>query len=423
MASTRDLMETARLRVWNKHPYIGAVLMSLRMVEKPIGTLAVDAGWRMYYDPAKVQEWQGDLLAGVVAHEVWHVLRDHFGRRGERNHKLWNIANDLEINSDITKAGWKLPEGVLLPKNFGLADGLLAEEYYDLLVQQMDQNKSGKGIPIPGMGEGEENSGTIGSGNCGSCAGNPHECEKGNHGDGDDKGDDGEGSGTGPINSWEQEVIRRQAAQDIAQAAKGQGNMPAGLKAWAEKYLQPPTIDWRKQLAGLVRKTLTSAAGAVDHTFLKVSKKGIGIRRCLGRKGPILPALHRPLPDVGVILDVSGSMMDGPAEAARSEIMGIVKAMGCPTTVYVADTQIADTVKIRRAEDIGKLGETLGGTDMSAAITEVDGKSRHNLLVVLTDGLTGWHAPGSIKAKLLAAITPGGTPPPEFITHVMMKKD
>jgi predicted metal-dependent peptidase len=395
-----DLIESARLRVWNRHPYIGSVLMSLRLVEMPgIGTLAVDAGWRLYYDPVQCEKWGVEMLAGVVAHECWHVLRDHFTRmpQPEYEKQLSNIAQDVEINSDLKFAGWKLPDGVF-PLTFAVKPGLLAEEYYRLL-----QNKVVKV--------------TIGvcAGKCGGCAGNPHDFELPMEGDGKESD-----KNVKPIPKWDREVIRRQAAIETAEASKKAGDVPAGLAAWAERELKPPTIDWRRQLAGLVRRAVTAAAGSVDHTYRKQSRRGAGLRHYLGAKAPILPALYRPIPAVGMILDVSGSMMGGPAEAARSEILGIVRAVGCSLEVFLADVKVAGKSQVSNAKDIAALGETLGGTDLGSAVREVGAMRKHDVLIVLTDGYTGWHAPGDVRCTVLAAITPGGDAPPDWIKAVRM---
>jgi predicted metal-dependent peptidase len=395
----RDFIEAARIRVWNRHPYIGAVLMSLRLVEKPgIGTLAVDAGWRLYYDPKQCEAWGVEMLAAVVAHECWHVLRDHFTRMPlpEYERELGNIAQDCEINSDLLTAGWKLPAGVF-PDTFDIKKGLLAEEYYKLLQPKVIK------INI-----------SVCSGKCGGCAGNPHDFEEG-------VGTDGEKSnGVKPIPKFEQEVIRRQAAQDISAASKIPGSVPAGLAAWAERELSPPTIDWRRQLAGLVRRAVTVAAGAVDHTYRKQSRRGAGLRCYLGANAPIMPSLYRPVPSVAMILDVSGSMMGGPAEAARSEIMGVVRAVGFSCEVFLADVKVAGKKKISSAKDVAALGETLGGTDMRAALCEVDALRKFDVLIVLTDGFTGWHEAGEIRASVVAAITPQGQDPPEHVRFVRM---
>lgn len=393
----RDLIECARMRVFHRHPYISAVLMSLRLIEKPgIGTLAVDSGWRLYYDPAQCEAWGVEMLAGVVAHECWHVLRDHFVRMPspEYEKQLGNIAQDMEINSDLRIAGWKLPAGVF-HDDFGLKAGLLAEEYYKLLQKKVIKIKI-----------------SVCSGKCGGAAGNPHDFEEASAST--------PANGVKGIEQIDQEIRRRQAAQDIQQATKTQGNVPAGLAAWAERELRPPTIDWRRQLAGLVRRAITAAAGAVDHTYRKQSRRGAGLRHYLGRNSPIMPALYRPVPSVALILDVSGSMCGGPAEAARGEIMGVVRAVGCSVDVFVADTRIAGKAKVASKADVAKLGETLGGTSMRSAIIEVSEMKKFDVLVVLTDGYTDWHQPGEVRATVLAAITPGGDAPPEWVKSVRM---
>lgn len=400
--NSRDLIDAARIRVWNRHPYIGSVLMSLRMIETPgIGTLAVDNGWRLYYDPKQCEAWGVEMLAGVVAHECWHVLRDHFVRMPSPPYEkqLGNIAQDLEINSDLETAGWQLPAGVF-PKMFDVKKGLLAEEYYALLQKKVVNVEIG-----------------VCSGKCGGCAGNPHDFEESLTGEGDSE----KSQGIKSIPSFEQAVLRRQAALETQESAsKKPGSVPAGLQAWAERELKPPTIDWRKQLAALVRRAITDAAGAVDHTYRKQSRRGAGLRHYLGMNAPIMPALYRPVPSVALILDVSGSMQGGPAEAARSEIMGVVSAVGSPLTVFLADVKVAGKHRVASAKDVANLGETLGGTNLAEAIREVDSTRKHDVIVVLTDGYTGWHEPGSVKASVIAAITPKGEDAPEWIRNVRM---
>ena len=144
------------------------------------------------------------------------------------------------------------------------------------------------------------------------------------------------------------------------------------------------------------------------------------MRHYLGPNSPILPALHRSVPSVAIILDVSGSLSGGPAEAARSEVMGVVRAVGCSLDVFVADTQVAGKHRVASSADVAKLGETLGGTCMDEAVREVGTMRKHDVLVVLTDGFTAWHSPGDVRCSVVAAITPGGEMPPEWIKSVRM---
>jgi hypothetical protein len=57
---------------------------------------------------------------------------------------------------------------------------------------------------------------------------------------------------------------------------------------------------------------------------------------------------------------------------------------------------------------------------MREAVREVDVMKKYDVLIVLTDGETGWHERGSTKATVLAAITPDGENPPEYVKSVRM---
>ena len=297
---------------------------------------------------------------------------------------------------------WKLPGGncrtECIRNYLAWKNGLTAEEYFKKIQGTIVKIKAG-----------------VCSGKCGGCAGNAYEFEESPEGTGEGE------SGVRAINSFEQEVIRRQTAQDICNEQNTAGNVPNGLAAWAKRQLMPPTIDWRQKLAGLVRRTVSAAAGAVDYTYRKSSRRGTGLRHYLGSNCPIMPSLYRPVPSVALILDVSGSMCGGPAESARSEIMAIVRAVGCSVDVFICDTHVADKKKVNCVADVIKLGETLGGTDMAHAIEEVAVMAKHDVLIVLTDGDTEWHKPGIVKQNVLAAITPGGKVPPDYVKMVMMK--
>jgi predicted metal-dependent peptidase len=364
----RDKLDAARLLVFKRHPYVASVLMSLRPIEKKgIGTLAVSAGWHLYYDPNL--QWTNEVLAAVVYHEVNHVLRDHNGRRLTREPLAWNIAADAEINPDVQAAGWTLPPNGVFPK----IKNLLAEEYY-------------KNIELKEI-----------SPCCGSCSGNPAPFE--------------EGESSPGVPQIVQETLRRQAAEAIRDA----GDAPAGLKRWAAEHLAPPKVDWRRQFARYLRCAVADAMGAIDLTWRRPSRRGAGVSPC------ILPKLASPKLNIGIILDASGSMDGGPAKAARSEIFGVVKTVG-PSIVYIADVRIAGSRKVASAKDIVELAETLGGTDMRTAVLEVQKLRRHNVLVLLTDGFTGWPAPGEVHCPLVVAVTPGGESPPDYIRSVRIDK-
>lgn len=411
-----DIIAAARIRALNKHPYIADVLLSLRPIARPgmaqegPGPLGVDRGWRLFYDPAVVSEWgvgtEGrghDGITAVLIHETWHCLVDSLGRRHDRDADRWNRAEDRAINDDIVRAGWKLPGSPLMPAGLGMRDGLAGEEYYEKEPVPPAGSGGGAVLLVPGCG-----------GRCGGCAGNPPPGEEGGGSEGP--------AGAPPISGPAQQVIRRQAALNIVAAAKaGRGDVPAGLQRWAAEHLEPPRIDWRHKLAALVRGAVADRAGAVNYSYSRPARRQWGMRLVLGGRAPVMPALRCPIPNVALCLDVSGSMLGqagkSPIAAARSEVLGIVRAIGCPVLTYAVDTQVAGRRRVGSIGDLEQLGETGGGTDMRVGIAELV-KLRPDIVIVLTDGYTPWPAYGEIRTRLLAVITPGGEVPPAHIPFV-----
>lgn len=419
--NARDIIAAARYRATKPDlmPYLSSVLLSLRPVEVPgLGTVAVDAGWRLYYDPAVIESWgvfnqADDGCTAAILHESMHCLYNHNERRRDRDAHLWNVAADVAINDSLREAGIRLPairhangEGsAVYPETFDLPGGLTAEEYYELLLSKA------KKVPVY---------------KCGGCAGNPYEWEEkskdqGHAGEGGEGGE-GDGGTTG-IADMDQQLLRRATAEAIQQHAKLAGQVPAALKAWADCELTPSRIDWRKRLASLVRNTLASAAGASDYTYSRLSRRQWGMRAVFGPRAPIMPALRSPVPVVKGVLDVSGSMGSGegsPALAARSEIMGICKALGSPVAWVSCDTQVAARARVGSKRDLAKLADTQGGTDLRVAIRELD-QPGVDVVIVLTDGYSPFPARGETRARLIVAITPGGQQPPEHIPCVMIE--
>ncbi len=104
-------LQAARLRLVKSHPYLSSAAWALRPVEKPgLETLAVDMYWRLYYDPVVITRWTVEELAGVLYHEIMHLLRDHASRMQNFDRNAANIAADAEINDDLIAEGVKLPE-------------------------------------------------------------------------------------------------------------------------------------------------------------------------------------------------------------------------------------------------------------------------------------------------------------------------
>jgi predicted metal-dependent peptidase len=109
----------------------------------------------------------------------------------------------------------------------------------------------------------------------------------------------------------------------------------------------------------------------------------------------VLPRLVRPIPEVAVVADTSGSIDDRMLATVVGEIDGIATRAGLRSgvPVVVVDAQVYTVRRVTRAAQLDLAGG--GGTDVGAGIAAAAAlRPRPSVIVVLTDGLTPWpHSP------------------------------
>src|SRR5262245_33523438 len=129
----RELFETPEARFW------GTLGMGMPFVPVDgLGTIATD-GRAIYYDPADPAKLGRDQTKTKIAHEISHPALDHFRRQKGRDHDLWNVATDHEINLELTKAGFTPIDGWLCNPRF---QGMPAEQIYEICRRENEQDKS-----------------------------------------------------------------------------------------------------------------------------------------------------------------------------------------------------------------------------------------------------------------------------------------
>src|SRR6187397_2330807 len=75
-------LQAARVRAAYQRAYFAPALFNLIPIETDqIASMAVDAHWRLYYNPAWVAAHTVEQNAAVLLHEVGHLLRDHEARK------------------------------------------------------------------------------------------------------------------------------------------------------------------------------------------------------------------------------------------------------------------------------------------------------------------------------------------------------
>jgi predicted metal-dependent peptidase len=354
-------------RVWaaTRFPYLATGLFGTQVVaEDGIGTVAVDEGWRLHADPELTARWTAAQLGSVLVHHLCHLVRAHAERAdpaevGDDEAELWVRCADAEINDDLVPAGLELPGSPVLPAHLGAEPGRLAEQYFEATRRRDGAYRPPGEMPAGGWDL-----------DCGSGAdGRPRRWD----------------SGGGPrLAPWQARLLARQVAQDCLRHSREAGNVPAGLLRWADELLEP-AVDWRKALAAELRRAVADAAGAVDYSYRRPS------RRASVAGAVVLPALRRPVPDIAVVCDTSGSMSEELLAVALAEVEGLLRAVGVARQLRVlaCDTAVAPVRRVSSARQVELIGG--GGTDMGAGI-EAAGRLRPRpaIAVVLTDGYTPW---------------------------------
>ena len=378
--ATAHKLAVARLWAVSRHPYLASALFASPVVAVPgLGKVSVDEAWRLYVDPDLVRDWSVDVLGSTLVHHAGHLVRDHAGRAtdaGVAGHSAreWKLAADAEINDDLVGAGLRLPDAVM-PQALGWATGRLAEEYF---------HAGHRHDPLyePDCGSGAD------------AQVRPWEMVSAGESGGLPKG--------------QRHMIRCQVASHVlSYTREGMGRLPASWRRWAEELLEP-AVDWRRALAGEIRKGVAAAAGLVDYSYRRPS------RRAPASPDVVLPALERPTPEVVVLVDTSGSMSNEQLARALAEIDGLLRGIGLARNqvrVLSVDAAVHTARRVSSARQVELVGG--GGTDMTAGLAAAARlRPRPTVVVVLTDGMTPWPeaAPKGfpVVVGLLGAARPAG---------------
>ncbi len=437
--STPDIREAARTRIMaariiaqRKWPYLSTLLFSLRLVETDgiqVPTMAVDAGWRVYYNPNFVMSMTPIELSTVLLHEAMHCVLQHNARfealsthqalsresgELEFHHKLFNLAGDCSINETLDQANVVWPESSppVMYRDFheaGVKPGEITETTYRKLVDQYvdthsDPEETSDGEACDSQacdgascdgghagecgdgGEAIDNSGAravapISTIDCGSASGGPSRIYELAHDDEDHP----------RATLSEQEIVLDKTASEVS-ASAARGFVPAGLARWADGYLEP-TINWRRQLAVKLRSRIASVAGRRDYSYLRPSRRQEAMR--LTGSTVLLPAMRQPAPPrIAIVADTSGSISAEEITQYLGEISGMIRAVGVRDGISVisCDAQAYEPINMRSIGDLTNIRfKGGGGTNMCAGIeAALELKPTPHIVVVLTDGLTPW---------------------------------
>lgn len=308
----------ARVSLLFNQPFFGNLATRMELVDatKWCKTAATD-GRKLYYNREFIKSLTPDELLFLIGHEVMHCVYDHLGRKGSREHKLWNMANDYIVNYTLVKEKLgDMPKGGLYDDKY--TDEMTSEEVYRLL----EQNQAKFQMTL------DEHLEMDGS--------------DGDDGDGDGQGGQQitvtvQGGPDGPpkLTEEDKQKIRNEIKAAVINAAQavGAGKVPAGVKRLIDAFTNP-VMDWRTLLEMHIQSSIKD-----DYTFNRPSKRSWGVG---GGASVILPGSNfKDTVDVAVCIDTSGSMTDQMLRDFLSETKGIMETFDeFKLTLWTFDTQV-----------------------------------------------------------------------------------
>lgn len=371
----------ARMGLFMRHPFFGNIATRMRVIDASewCSTAATDF-YNLYYNRDFFASMTPRQIEFVIAHEVLHVVFDHFTRKEHRNHKLWNIASDYCVNGALIREGiGEAPEvNFFYDKKY---DEWTAEQVYNDLVNNVSEEMLAQMGQM--LDEHLDDSGDGGS-------------------------EDGKGDGRPKLSEEEKRKMREDIRSAIIEAATASAGSLPGCIDRLVKELTESKINWRDLLTQQIQSTVKA-----DFTFNRPNRKS---HSC----GAILPGSNvLDTIDVCVAIDTSGSISDAQIADFLGEIKGIMSTyQDFQLKVWCFDTEVHAVKSFDQynADEIEEYkAEGGGGTTFTANWDFMkENDITPKLFVMITDGWcdsNGWGDDSYCDTIFIIHSNPGAVPP------------
>jgi len=358
----REKLITARVGLLLRASFFGNLATRLKLVnaDEWCSTAATD-GRNFYYNSRFIDMLRPKEIEFLFGHEVLHCVYDHFGRRGDRDPMLFNVANDYAVNGDLKKH--RVGEFITsVPCLYDAKyEGMSSEEIYDDLYENAEKiNLSDlidKLLDDHLDGEGDSDS--------------------------DEDGDEKDGRGKKPkLSAEERQKIRdeiKEAMLAAAAASDGAGNLPAGVRRLIQD-MTAPKMNWRELLRMQLESTIKS-----DFTWMRASRRG-------WHMDAIMPGMKNDeLIDIAIGIDASGSIDERMLKDFLSETQGIMdQFQSYKIHIFTFDTRVYNPAQYN-SDNLDTICDYEvkggGGTDFDAIFNYLkEEQIEPKRLVVFTDG-------------------------------------
>ena len=353
MVNIQDQVARATKKLIFTEPFYGLFLIGInKQYSKRISTAGVSKkgiGMQLTINPEFFNELSEDHRFGLIKHELLHIAFGHLLLRDlYSNHKLFNIAADLEINQYILQS--KLPDGGLLLSSFPelkLPIKAGTKKYYEILEQAQEDGTSPSLDNLMNQMDGESQ----------YCHSTWEEFDSLPEAD----------------KKLMQKQIEHQLKESAEQTEKRQGSIPGELSDLIERlrHIEPAKFDWK----GYLRRF-------VGNSSIVYTKK---LRRKYNKRYSGSPGLKIKFKNhILVGVDTSGSVNNDELKEFFSELAHMHKT-GHKITIAQCDTSLRSVIEFNPKKDWEIHGR--GGTSFQPVIDHFNEKRGvYTALVYLTDG-------------------------------------
>lgn len=351
-----------------EQPFYGLLLLTLKKEwsdKVPTAGVGLNGiNYMLYINPEFWQTLSEDHKKGLLQHELMHIAFFHITEyKHLNNHKLANIAQDIEINQKIPDE-YLPPDGCTLDKfsDYGLLPDEGTNIYYDKLYKNQDQESPGGGQSLlDAIQEAIDNGSMKVTGQ-------------------------GENNMTVPDHQWDdfdnltetqQKLIDKQLevmlTEIVEQVQKMHGTVPGKVlqKLDELKNLEPPKFNWKAYLRRFVGNSIRNSTRKTKRKQSKRFELDFGLK-------------VQEYSSILVAIDSSASVSDDEIYEFMNEIRHMHKC-GHDFTLVFADTQMQDPIKYKPNMPI--VIKKRGGTDFNPVVDYyMAHKKRFSTLIYLTDG-------------------------------------
>ena len=320
----------AKIELMTKSVFISTIALGVKHVISDIVPTAATNGLCNWYNPQFIEKLTVQELAGLMAHECWHIAFEHLLRRGNRNHVCYNYAGDHVINLMLIDGGFMLPPDGLLDRKY--KDWSTGQVYDDLIKDWKEPEDIKIMLDL-----------------------SPPEAPD-------------------PNDKRHQDDVRDiivRAHTQSKMAGKAAGEIPAEIGRVIEELVNPK-MPWQ----GLLQKFLTSAK-KVDYSWNRPNRRFKTFMPSMGGYG---------LSHLTFAIDTSGSETDEDLQELLSELQGIKDTFNPERmTIIDCDNKIHNVFDVDENTKITELQFTGGGGTSFAPVMEYVTEHPTEALIYFTD--------------------------------------